>query len=156
MSYFHLDKPLKASVAKFFLTLLFCSSLLAFAAKSENAPLAGEIQAAKTVYLVNESGMAIVADYAYRELKKWNRFEVVDSPEKADLILVFTAVDEDTTSKGIANGKPIVLRGSTCHASIDIRSGKIRDRSLWQDTKNCSRHGASADLILELKKRMAE
>ncbi len=86
--------------------LLVTFSLPASAMK-EQAPLPAEIKAAKTVYLDNESGMAIVLDYAYRELKKWNRFEITDSPNKADLVLVFTATDERSSSTGLVSGKPV-------------------------------------------------
>jgi len=135
--------------------LLVTFSLPASAMK-EQAPLPAEIKAAKTVYLDNESGMAIVLDYAYRELKKWNRFEITDSPNKADLVLVFTATDERSSSTGLVNGKPVTMTGGPCHATLDVRSAKDRDKSLWQDTKRCSWHGASADLIRELKKRMED
>ncbi|MCU1248737.1 MAG: hypothetical protein JWQ49_1766 [Edaphobacter sp.] len=135
--------------------LFFSFSLPALGAK-DRPPLPAEIKTAKSIYLDNESGIAIVADYAYRELKKWNRFEITDSPDKADLIFVFTGSDERSTSTGMANGKPITMTGGPCHATLVVRSSKNHDQSLWQDTKNCSWHGASADLIRELKKRMED
>ena len=135
--------------------LLFSLSLPAFASK-DRPPLPAQINEAKTVYLDNQSGMAIVVDYAYRELKKWNRFEITDSPEKADLILVFTATDGRSSSTGMVNGKLITMTGGPCHATLDVRSAKNHDLSLWADTKRCSWHGASADLIRELKKRMED
>ncbi len=138
-------------------TLLLVSffSISAFAmAKTDRPPLPAEIMNAKTVYLDNESGIAIVADYAYRELKKWNHFQISNTPDKADLVFVFTAMDGRTSTTGIVNGQLLTMSGGPCHASIDVRSAKGRDTSLWQDTKKCSWHGASADLVRELKKRM--
>lgn len=134
--------------------LLFISTF-AFA-KKDNPPLPVEIKNAKTVYLDNQSGMAIVLDYAYRELKKWNHFEITSARDSADLILVLTATDERSTSTGLVNGKVASMTGGPCHASLDVRSAKHPEQSLWQDTKKCSWHGASADLIRELKKRMEE
>lgn len=136
------------------LWVFILASLPSFGAKDQ-VPLPPEIGAAKTVYLDNQSGYAIVVDYAYRELRKWGRFEIVDSPDKADLVFTFNASDERSVSTGIANGNPVTIAGGSCHASLDVHL-KDSSRSLWQDTKRCSFHGASADLIKELKKRMGQ
>ena len=126
------------------------------AAKVGHAPLPQEIRTAKSVYLDNESGIGIVLDYAYHELQKWNHFQIVDAPEKADLIFVLGGTDNRSSSTAFVNGKVITVTGGPCHATINVISVKNHDQSLWQDTKRCSWHGASADLIRELKKRMEE
>lgn len=62
----------------------------------QHAPLPAAIIAAKTVYIQNESNFPDIADKAYTVLKRWGRYQVVDSKEKADLILVFTIAHSTT------------------------------------------------------------
>jgi hypothetical protein len=70
--------------------------LCSIAVNSEDklyAPLPDKVVAAKTVFFVNDSGTARFGDDLYRQLKSWNRWEVVSDREKADLILVLSASD---------------------------------------------------------------
>jgi hypothetical protein len=60
-------------------------------AKHEKLPIPQQIMTAKTVYIDNRSGYADLGDRAYDEIKKWGRYQVVDSPEKADLVFLFSA-----------------------------------------------------------------
>src|SRR5690349_6854766 len=57
------------------------------------APLPDKVVSAKTVFFRNDSGTARFGDDVYRNLKAWNRWEVVTDREKADLILVLSASD---------------------------------------------------------------
>ena len=54
-------------------------------------PLPQQILTAKTVYIDNRSGLADLGDKAYDEMKKWGRYQIVDSPEKADMVLLLSA-----------------------------------------------------------------
>ncbi|SRR6266576_928489 len=54
------------------------------------APLPEKVVKAKTVFYVNDTGNSRFGDDLYRELKKWNRWEVVTERSKADLVLVLS------------------------------------------------------------------
>jgi hypothetical protein len=60
-------------------------------AKHEKLPLPQQIMTAKTIYIDNRSGLSEVGDKAYDEIKKWGRYQVVDSPEKADIVFLLSA-----------------------------------------------------------------
>ena len=96
--------------------LAACFILLAIAAWAEDyAPLPKRILAAKTVYILNETGHPHPLDVAYQELKKWGRYVIVDDREKADLIFVLTQVrtGEETTVTRYGNDT-ITTRTPTC------------------------------------------
>jgi hypothetical protein len=54
------------------------------------APLPDQIVNAKTVFLINETGKAKFGDAVYKQIKTWNRWNVVTDKTQADLILVVT------------------------------------------------------------------
>jgi hypothetical protein len=45
------------------------------------------VLSARKIYVDNRTGDATVQNNAYLELAKWGRFQIVDSPQKADLVL---------------------------------------------------------------------
>lgn len=45
---------------------------------------------AKTIYLKNQTGSDVVGANAQAELKKWNRFRVVDNQKQADLVFLLS------------------------------------------------------------------
>src|SRR6266567_460499 len=53
------------------------------------APLPDQVLRAKSVFLLSKTE-AIFYDQAYKRLKEWGRFQLVNDPEKADVILVLT------------------------------------------------------------------
>ena len=68
------------------------------------APLPDRVVSAKTVFIINESGTARFGDDLYRQLKSWNRWEVVTDREKADLILVLSASDTVPVTVTVKSG----------------------------------------------------
>jgi hypothetical protein len=46
-----------------------------------------KVLAARKIYVENQTNDAELQNYAYLELTKWGRFQIVDSPKKADVIL---------------------------------------------------------------------
>jgi len=68
--------------------LLLCS--LAVAQEKIYAPLPDKVISAKTVFFVNDSGTARFGDDLYRQIKAWNRWQVVTDRTKADLVLVLS------------------------------------------------------------------
>ena len=75
------------------LAVLFSTSAHAHRAAGGNdqyAPLPAQIVSAKTVFLMNETGKAKFGDAIYKQIKTWNRKQVVTSKDQADLVLVVT------------------------------------------------------------------
>jgi outer membrane protein assembly factor BamB len=99
---------MKIRITVVFGALLLCS-LIAVAEKKIYAPLPDKIVAAKTVFFINESGTARFGDDLYRQIKSWNRWEVVGDRGKADLVLVLSPSDTVpvviTTSSATASGQ---------------------------------------------------
>jgi len=54
------------------------------------APLPDEVVKAKTVFIVNETGKAKFGDAIYKQIKTWNRWQVITDKSQADLVLVVT------------------------------------------------------------------
>ena len=83
-------KRMRSADMKKLLTVLFlCLPLVALAKKKEipQAPLPSAIVNAKTAFLVNGGGSSIAFDAFYAEMKQWGKYQIVGSPEEADLII---------------------------------------------------------------------
>lgn len=63
----------------------------ATAGNSKHAKLAPKITSAKSVYFEDRTGAAAVANKALERLKKWGRFQIVQDPKKADLVILLSA-----------------------------------------------------------------
>ena len=74
-------------------TCLMLCAIAAFAEKKIYAPLPEKVVAAKAVFFVNESGTARFGDDLYRQIRAWNRWDVVTDRGKADLVLVLSPSD---------------------------------------------------------------
>jgi hypothetical protein len=59
------------------------------------APLPAKILAAKKVFLANGGGNDLAYDALYAAIKEWPRFEIVDSPPAADIIIEIRYVTEN-------------------------------------------------------------
>ena len=82
---------------------------------------------AKTVYLKNVAGTSIPFDVITGEFEGWGRFTVVDSPEKADLIVEVTSPPDTKTST--SSGSHISTSGApeqTVTTSHDISSDRVK------------------------------
>jgi hypothetical protein len=71
--------------------LCFLMSVYAFAGKSRKdvppAPLPAVIVNAHKVFLTNGGGSDLAYDAFYSEMKKWGKYQIVGSPDEADLIV---------------------------------------------------------------------
>ena len=65
------------------------------AAKPPMTPIA-RLQAAKTAYVKNLDGSSIGVDTITSTLEGWGRYQLVDSPDKADLLIEVTSPDEES------------------------------------------------------------
>src|SRR5262252_5971821 len=51
------------------------------------AVLPGRVLTARTIYVENRTSNSEIQNHVYLELAKWGRFQIVDSPKKADMVL---------------------------------------------------------------------
>jgi hypothetical protein len=56
-------------------------------ANEKRGALPSKVLSAKTIYVDNQANDAELQHDAYMALSKWGRYEIVDSPQKADLVL---------------------------------------------------------------------
>jgi hypothetical protein len=72
-------------------SLCLIVSLSAFGARSRKdvppAPLPTVVINAKKIFLTNGGGSNLAYDSFYSEMKQWGKYEIVGSPEEADLII---------------------------------------------------------------------
>jgi len=153
--------------------LLMLAAFPAFA-KHEKMPLPQQVMTAKTVYIDNQSGHADLGDKAYDEMKKWARYQIVDSADKADMVLLLSAKEYiggytsstygNTTGSVDTNGNVnaqtygsgssrAVVTGTTFITLIDTNGGA----SLWADAKPWGRwKSATRGLVKELRDRVKD
>lgn len=158
-----------------YVALLLSLSLLASfsAGKEKHAPLPQEVLTAKTLYLDNRSGFANLGDRAYDELNKWGRFQIVDSADKADLVLLLSTsayvggyvtrtshsthgtVDDsgDVNLEGKSSSRTRPVTVNLSHITlINPKNGA----NLWSDQKPWGWKSATRGLVKELRDRIAE
>jgi hypothetical protein len=158
------------------LTLIVCSMLtpFVFAEKKqtevEHAPLAAKVLTAKTIFIQNDTGQADAADKAFTQLKAWGKYQVVDSKDKADLVLAISvaSVQKETseahssTSYNYKTGAwtsgtyttPGTITWSYIHLQlIDATSGDVT----WTDRMvERRKYSATQELIKSLQRRVEE
>jgi hypothetical protein len=57
----------------------------------EKTPVPAKLLSAKTAFLVNDGTSAKTFDRFYAELKKWNRFQLVENKDQADIVVVLSS-----------------------------------------------------------------
>ncbi|HEX4067010.1 MAG TPA: hypothetical protein VHZ09_13395 [Acidobacteriaceae bacterium] len=76
------------TLAVLFLALLVPLGALASKRKlPPPAPLPSQVTQAKTVFLTNGGGSELAFDAFYQAFKQWGKYEIVGSPDKADLVI---------------------------------------------------------------------
>ena len=103
------------------LSICFATSLVSIASAQEQKEIANPqaIASAKTAYFEDKSGVDAVGKKAVAELSKWGRFQIVQDPKKADLIILLS------TDPG-QGGNLVVSGGQT--ATIDSQGHVEEDR----------------------------
>ena len=127
-------------------------------ANDKKAPVPTKVLAAKTIYVDNQTNNAELQHDAYMGLSKWGRFEIVDSPQKADLVLrlsgssvvKFVPGGEATStyipkpvSENSAAGEELAPPGCTRLTLIDAKSGN----TLWSDVRKTSKAQEKSKLL---------
>jgi hypothetical protein len=161
-------RPLALGIAT--TVLLVASSY----AKHEKMPLPQQVMTAKAIYIDNRSGVADLGDKAYDELRKWGRFQIVDSAEKADVVLLLSAreyisgyssgsyhnTSGSVDSYGSINAQTYgngsshaIVSGTTYITIVDPKGGA----PLWSDARAWGRwKSATRGLVKELRERMEQ
>lgn len=136
----------------------------------QHAPLPAKVLEGKTIFIQNDSGWADAADKAYTTLKAWGRYQVVDSKEKADLILVLQVIEEEENGRGSSwvstyNYKTGAwTNGSVSSPSTDIlRFTQIKvidpttNETAWTDRQVWRRKRSATQVLIEsLRQRIEE
>ena len=122
------------------------------AAAGEKAPLPTKLKTAKTLLLVNEGVSAKLFDKVYAELKKWNRFQLVEGKEDADVVMTLA---RGSTSGVIAGGKGGIFGATVADFSVRITNARD-DTPLWADAIDGghSTWYAGDSIVSHLRKRM--
>jgi hypothetical protein len=132
----------------FFITAM----LFAFGpAQANDKPgaLPAKVISAKTIYVDNQTNDAEIQHDAYMGIGKWGRYEIVDSAQKADLVLRFTGssvvkfvpggdpaatYEPKPVSESSAQGEELAPPGFTRLSVIDAKTGA----TLWSDLRKTS------------------
>jgi hypothetical protein len=144
-----------------FVTATLMNKLLLFAflavfsltaAAGQKAPLPTKLKSAKTLLLVNEGVSAKLFDKVYAELKKWNRFQLVEGKQDADVVM---ALSRGSMSGAIAGSKGSIFGIAAADFSVRITDARD-DTPLWADAIDGghSTWYAGDSIVSHLRKRM--
>ena len=127
-------------------------------ANEKKEPVPAKVLAAKTIYVDNQTNDAELQHDAYMGLSKWGRFEIVDSPQKADLVLRLSGSsvvkfvpggDATATytpklvSENSAAGEELAPPGCTRLTLMEAKSGS----ALWSDVRKTSNSQEKSKLL---------
>jgi hypothetical protein len=111
------------------LTVVLCVlvSLNAFAERHRkdipSAPLPAVVVNAKRIFLTNGGGSNLAYDSFYSEMKQWGKYEIVGSPDEADLIVELAYTVEH-------GGTRIWSSTNTYDGTTHVHSAQITDPKL--------------------------
>lgn len=147
---------LLAASLTLFATLLL--STLSAQADDKRPRLPMSVSNARTIYVDNQTTSAELQNTAYTELAKWGRFQIVDAPQKADIILRLSngnsvkfvpgdgsapASAAQSTKGSFQGADETVPPGSTRISVIDPKSGN----SLWSDIRKTDNPKAATHML---------
>ena len=155
---------------------LLITNLTAFALgrnkqRTQHAPLPAKVMKATTVYIQNQTNDPAIADRAYTQLKNWGRFQIVDSEQNADVLLVFAFSESRKQERGsgfvslynsqtkaytygmVPDGATTITRTFTLMQVVDPKTSDV----LWADQQPWRhRHSGTQKLVLALRQRIEE
>jgi outer membrane protein assembly factor BamB len=147
-------------------SLLLLCALTVVAEQKIYAPLPDKVVGAKTVFFINESGTARFGDDLYRQIKAWNRWDVVTDRGKADLILVLSSSDTvpvviTTTTAASGQSASMTAAGNiqTQHWHLYVMDAKSGE-NLWRAAASMggklwrSWDSIAKSLLADIQKRM--
>jgi|SRR5215472_3307530 len=131
---------------------VFLIALSISAIAGEHPPLPAKLKAAKSVLLVNDGVSAKLFDKVYSELKKWNRFQIVESKDDADVVMTLS---HGSTTGAVAGSKTGIFGISVADISVRVSDAKD-DMPLWADSIDGGHSNwyAGDSIVSHLRKRM--
>ena len=144
----------------FFLALMFLSVAVSQANEKRGA-VPAKVLSAKTVYVDNQTTDSELQHDAYMALGKWGRYEIVDAPQKADVVLRLAGSsvvkfvpggDPSATynpkpvSEKSAAGEELAPPGCTRLTLIEPKSGT----ALWSEVRKTSNAQEKSRLLESL------
>jgi len=141
--------------------LLLATFLLSSAvahANEKRPSLPTSVLSSRTLYVDNQTTSAELQNTVYTELAKWGRFQLVDAPQKADIVLRlsngnyvrFVPGESNCPANNAMAGKQnwtgadeAVPPGSTRISVIDPKSGN----SLWSDIRKTDSPKAATHML---------
>jgi hypothetical protein len=139
---------MKKTISVFFVAVLLLGLEIAHANDKRGA-LPSKVLSARTIYIDNQTNDAEIQNDALVGLTKWGRFEIVDSAQKADVVLRFfgsstvkfvpggeaaTTYNPKPVSDKPAAGEELAPPGYTRITMVEPKSGTI----LWSDVRKTS------------------
>jgi len=124
----------------------------------KRASLPARVVSVRTVCVVKQTTTAELQNTAYTELSKWGRLQIVDTPQKADIVLrlsngnylKFVTGEENpptskpkTVNEKFAGADEAVPPGSTRISVIDPKTGN----SLWSDIRKTDNAKAATHML---------
>jgi len=152
-------KPHVSAVASALLVFGTVLLLPPLAQANEKRPsLPTSVLSARTIYVDNQTTSAELQNTAYTELSKWGRFQIVDAPQKAEIVLRLSngnyvkfvpggetvpAHDPKVENQNWMGADEAVPPGSTRVSVIDAKSGN----SLWSDIRKTDNSKAATHML---------
>jgi hypothetical protein len=151
---------MKKMTSVFFLALMLLSVERSQANEKRGA-VPSKVLSAKTIYVDNQTTDAELQHDAYMALGKWGRYEIVDSPQKADVVLRLSgssvvkfapggdpsaAHNPKPISEKSGAGEELAPPGCTRLALIEPKSGT----TLWSDVRKTSNAQEKSKLLVGL------
>ena len=139
--------------------ILVFSGVALTQARDRHAPVPSKILVAHTIYIDNQTPDAELQLDAVMGLSKWGRFEIVDAPQKADIVLrlvgstfvkyapaqqqVPAKYEPKPATPFVADGEELAPAGYTRLQVLEPGSGSL----LWDETRKTSNVQERARLI---------
>jgi hypothetical protein len=134
---------------------------------------------AKTVYVDNQTTTADLQDALYTELTKWGRLQIVDTPQKADIVLRLSngnyvkfvegsttpAASDPKASNGAAPQSSVIpVSEKSLSADTEVPPGSTRisvidpksNSSLWSDVRKTNNAKAASHLLDGLREAIEQ
>jgi hypothetical protein len=127
-------------------------------ANEKRPSLPTSVVSARTVYVDNQTTSAELQNTAYMELSKWGRFQIVDAPQKAEIVLRLSngnyvklvpgggkvpAHEPKIAKQNWIGADEAVPPGFTRISVIDPKSGS----SLWSDIRKTDNPKAASHML---------
>ena len=102
---------------------------------AQQAPLPARLTSAKTAVVINDGTWIKVYDKFYTVLKKWNRFQLVETKEQADIVIVLSTNPGSLVGGMVSSpsGVGVVIGGSASKFYMRITDAKD-GTPLWADS----------------------